>query len=152
MRWLARRARQFGTRVRAALAERSTPGRVAAAIALGVLLGMSPLLGLQTVLGVVLASALKLNRVLTVLGTNVTFGPLLPAVVAGEIALGAKLLGRPLPDLSREHVLASARDATLSWWLGFGVLAPPLAALLAIAAWGYARRQRAAVTSPDASD
>ena len=144
---LSERWRRFGKLVRAALSEQSTPGRVAWAIALGVMLGMSPLLGLQTVLAVALSSALRLNRVLTILGTNVTFGPLLPAAIAGEITLGARLLGQPLPDLSREHVVASARDATLAWWLGFGVMAPPLAGLLAALAWRYAKR----VTSPAAS-
>ena len=140
MQWLRARWKRVASVVRAALAERSTPGRVACAIGLGVFLGLSPLLGLQTILGLALASALRLNRVLTVLGTNVTFGPLLPAAVAGEIALGARLLGRPLPDLSREHVLASARDAGLAWWLGFVVIGAPLAAFFAGAAWLYAKR------------
>lgn len=148
MQWLRARWARLAKVVRAALAERSTPGRVALAIALGVVLGLSPLLGLQTLLAIALASALRLNRVLTVLGTNVTFGPLLPVAVGGEIALGARILGRPLPDLSRDHVLASARDAGLAWWLGFVVLGVPLALAFGGAAFLYAKR----VTSRAASD
>ena len=147
MEWLRARWKRLGTAVRAALAERSTPGRVASAIGLGVALGLAPLPGFQMVIAVALASVLKLNRILTLLGTNITFGPLLPAAFAAEIALGTKLLGRPLPDLSREHVLASARDAGIAWWLGFVVIGTPLALLFAGLAWLYAKR----FTSRDAT-
>jgi uncharacterized protein (DUF2062 family) len=149
---LRERWRRFAGLVRAAFAERATPGRVAAAIALGVLLGMSPLLGLQMILGAALSSALKLNRVLTILGTNVTFGPLLPAAIAAEVTVGAKLLGRPLPDLSADHVVSSARDAAAAWWLGFVVLGVPLSAVLALVAFLYARRMVKSPPSAPASD
>ena len=45
-----------------------TPERTAAAFALGVFLGFSPLLGFHTGLGLILAFALKLNRVAVLLG------------------------------------------------------------------------------------
>ena len=45
-----------------------TPERTAAAFALGVFFGFSPLLGLHTILGVVFAFLLNLNRVAVLLG------------------------------------------------------------------------------------
>src|SRR5262245_66491344 len=47
-----------------------TPQRTAAAYALGVFLGFSPLLGLHTILGLILAFALSLNRVAVLLGRS----------------------------------------------------------------------------------
>jgi uncharacterized protein (DUF2062 family) len=149
---LRERWQRFARLVRAAFAERATPGRAAAAIGLGVLLGMSPLLGLQMILAAVLSSALKLNRVLTVLGTNVTFGPLLPAAIAAELKIGTKLMGRPLPDLSSARLVESARDAAAAWWLGFAALGIPLAAVLAGAAFLYARRMVKRQPSEPATD
>ena len=45
-----------------------TPKRTAAAFALGVFMGFSPYLGLHTVLGVVFAFLLHLNRVAVLIG------------------------------------------------------------------------------------
>src|SRR3954451_4241755 len=45
-----------------------TPERTAAAFALGVFFGFSPFLGLHTILGVVFAFVLNLNRVAVLLG------------------------------------------------------------------------------------
>ena len=76
-----------------------TPQRTAAAYALGVLLGFSPLLGLHTVLGLVLAFALNLNRVAVLLGVHSNLPldprPLLHAHhVAWRIGLGARRASR----------------------------------------------------------
>ncbi|HEY3886316.1 MAG TPA: DUF2062 domain-containing protein, partial [Vicinamibacterales bacterium] len=56
-----------------------TPERTAAAFALGVLIGFSPLLGVHTLLGVVLAFALNLNRVAVLLGVYSNLPWILPA-------------------------------------------------------------------------
>src|SRR4029450_13481509 len=49
-----------------------TPERTAAAFALGVFFGFSPLLGLHTVLGLVFAFALNLNPVAVLIGISPT--------------------------------------------------------------------------------
>ncbi len=56
-----------------------TPQRTAAAYALGVFFGFSPLLGLHTVLGLVFAFALNLNRVAVLLGIYSNLPWILPA-------------------------------------------------------------------------
>ena len=74
-----------------------TPQRTAAAFALGVFFGFSPLFGLHTVLAVGLAFLLNLNRVATVLGVYSN----LPWVIAPYYALatliGARLVGQRIP-------------------------------------------------------
>jgi uncharacterized protein len=84
--------------LRRLLHTRDTPERTAAAYALGVFWGYSPLLGLHTVLGVGSAFALRLNRVAAVLGvySNLPW-TMAPYYTLATVA-GAALLGVPVPD------------------------------------------------------
>ena len=77
-----------------------TPERTAAAFALGVFLGFSPFLGLHTVVAILLAFVLNLNRVAVLIGVYSN----LPWIMAGYYAfttmVGAALLRvTPPPDL-----------------------------------------------------
>ena len=125
--------------VRAALTEQSSPPKVGAALALGALIGSSPLLGLHSLLGVGLSSALKLNRVLTFVGTNVSVPPVIIGVVWGEIAVGSAILGRPRPHAGG-NILATAKGALATWWLGWAAVGPVLAAIFYVLGVYLARR------------
>jgi len=74
-----------------------TPQRTAAAFALGVFFGFSPFLGLHTILGVVFAFLLNLNRVAVLLGIYSN----LPWVIAPYYVLattiGAMITGDRIP-------------------------------------------------------
>jgi uncharacterized protein (DUF2062 family) len=48
------------------------PHNVAASFGVGVFIGMSPLLGIHTVLGLLVASLFKLNRLVTIVGVYIT--------------------------------------------------------------------------------
>jgi len=67
-----------------------TPQRTAAAYALGVLFGFSPLLGLHTLLGIALAFGLNLNRVAVLLGIYSNLPWILPAYYTLATMLGAE--------------------------------------------------------------
>jgi uncharacterized protein (DUF2062 family) len=69
-----------------------TPQRTAAAYALGVFFGFSPLLGFHTVLGLLFAFALNLNRVAVLLGVYSNLPWILPAYYTLATALGATIL------------------------------------------------------------
>src|SRR5262252_4346631 len=69
-----------------------TPERTAAAFALGVFFGFSPLLGFHTVLGLLFAFALNLNRVAVLLGIYSNLPWILPAYYTLATMLGAALL------------------------------------------------------------
>src|SRR5216110_3253430 len=82
-----------------------TPERTAAAFALGVFFGFSPLLGFHTVLGLVFAFALNLNRVAVLLGIYSNLPWILPAyytlaTMAGAAILRVEIKPRLLKDLS----------------------------------------------------
>lgn len=90
-----------------------TPRRTAAALAIGVFVGFSPLVGLHNVLGLSIAFALNLNRLAVLLGVNAN----LPWIAAGYYTFvtvaGAALIGTGLPPGFRGRV----RDLLdLSFW------------------------------------
>ena len=90
-----------------------TPQRTAAAYALGVFFGFSPLLGFHTMLGLLFAFALNLNRVSVLLGVYSNLPWILPAYYTLATVAGAKILGvRTRPRLLHE---LSEAVAAFSW-------------------------------------
>jgi uncharacterized protein (DUF2062 family) len=107
-----------------------TPRRTAAAYALGVFFGFSPLLGLHTILGLLFAFLLNLNRVAVLLGIYSNLPWILPAYYTLATVGGAAILDVPIqPGLLKELTGALA-DAS---WADFRRLAHALTPL----AWAY---------------
>jgi uncharacterized protein (DUF2062 family) len=105
-----------------------SPQRTAAAYALGVFFGFSPFLGLHTLLGLLLAFVLRLNRVAVLLGVYSN----LPWIIAPYYTLvtvaGARLLGVPLPAGFGRH-LAHLFDQSffdMAFWSRLENLVHPL--------------------------
>jgi uncharacterized protein (DUF2062 family) len=90
-----------------------TPQRTAAAYALGVFLGFSPLLGFHTILGLILAFALNLNRVAVLLGVYSNLPWILVPYYSLATWLGASLLRTAVPPGAVEALLVSMKN--LSW-------------------------------------
>lgn len=74
-----------------------TPRRIAAAYALGVFFGFSPVLGLHTILGIVFAFVFGLNRVAVLLGVYSNLPWIIAAYYTFATILGAAILRMPLP-------------------------------------------------------
>ena len=90
-----------------------TPQRTAAAYALGVFFGFSPLLGLHTVLGLVCAFALNLNRVAVLLGIYSNLPWILPAYYTLATMVGAAILRVEVPPGLLRDLSSALADA--SW-------------------------------------
>jgi uncharacterized protein (DUF2062 family) len=107
-----------------------TPERTAAAYAVGVFFGFSPLLGLHTVLGLIVAFLFNLNRVAVLLGIYSNLPWILPAYYTLATMLGAAILRVNIPP----GVLHDLRDALdgVSWG-EFRALAKALTPML----WAY---------------
>ena len=102
-----------------------TPQRTAAAYALGVFLGFSPLLGLHTVLGLILAFALNLNRVAVLLGVYSNLPWVLVPYYTVATWLGATLLGAaPPPGLVETFITALQNRSWSEFLSAFGALEP----------------------------
>lgn len=110
------------------------PERLAAAWALGIALGLSPLIGLHTVIALLLAFAFRLNKIDVLLGTLVvnpwTVTVYFPtAVFVGKRITGVRVPRFMVPRLEevlhaamwREHV-PWLRSLLLTWGVGAGVL------------------------------
>jgi len=74
-----------------------TPERTAAAFALGVFFGFSPLLGLHTLLGILFAFLLNLNRVSVLLGVYSNLPWFLGPYYFIATMVGAQITGHRLP-------------------------------------------------------
>ena len=107
-----------------------TPQRTAAAYALGVLFGFSPLLGLHTLLGLLFAFTLNLNRVAVLLGIYSNLPWILPAYYTLSTMLGAAILRARIPPRLLQNLTGAFRDAS---WADFRHLAHALKPLL----WSY---------------
>ncbi len=90
-----------------------TPRRTAAAYALGVFFGFSPLLGLHTILGVIAAFVFNLNRLAVVLGIYSNLPWILPAYYTVTTLAGAALLGVEVPPGLLKELTEALRGA--SW-------------------------------------
>jgi uncharacterized protein (DUF2062 family) len=103
-----------------------TPQRTAAAFALGVFFGFSPMLGLHTVLGLVCAFVLNLNRVAVLLGIYSNLPWILPAYYTLATMGGAALLGVQVPP----GLLRELTSVLTDWsWADFRRFAHALAPL-----------------------
>lgn len=123
-----------------------TPTRTAAAYAVGVFFGFSPLLGLHTVLGLTVGFALNLNRVAVLLGIYSNLPWILVPYYSLATWLGATLLGVEAPPGVTESILDALQNrswtefrsaaATLTPFLrAFAVGSTIGATILAIAAF-----------------
>jgi len=128
------RARQFAT---ALLTERLDPGRAAAAVFLGIFIGIVPIYGFQTLAAVGLALLFRLNKPLTLASTFINNPVFLPLIIVSSVELGSFVRSgsfQPwnLAALTRPHM----KEEFLSFVVGslvLGVLAGGVGA--AITAW-----------------
>jgi uncharacterized protein (DUF2062 family) len=78
--------------------EHASPGRIGAAVAFGVWVGCSPFYGVQTLVGLALAPALRLNRLAVLLGLQISIPPVAPFLLFANAQVGALILqGQWLP-------------------------------------------------------
>ncbi|MEE2827765.1 MAG: DUF2062 domain-containing protein [Myxococcota bacterium] len=136
------------------LHEHSSPGRLAAAVFVGVVIGVSPFYGFHIALALVLAWMLRLNKLVVWLATNVSFPVISPFFAAASIQVGYLIINRrattfTADDFERLGVTAVLKDLFIYWLIGFPIVGVVVGALLAGVVWGItnARRQ---TRNPDA--
>ena len=108
-----------------------TPERTAAAFALGVFFGFSPLLGVHTILGLVFAFALNLNRVAVLVGIYSNLPWILPAYYTLATAVGAAILGVSIKPRPLHEFMTAVSDGSWSEFIRLAHTLTPLA-------WAYA--------------
>lgn len=79
------------------------------AVMLGVFMGIVPVWGYQMIIAAALAHVLKLNKVITLVASNISIPPMIPFILYGSYYAGCRILGRPvtlhLGDISLENTV-----------------------------------------------
>ncbi len=79
------------------------------AVMLGVFMGIVPVWGYQMIIAAALAHLLKLNKVITLVASNISIPPMIPFILYGSYYAGCRILGRPvtlhLGDISLENTV-----------------------------------------------
>jgi uncharacterized protein (DUF2062 family) len=121
------------TRFASVVGVHESPERLAAAWALGIGIGLSPLFGLHTLLALLLAVVLRLNKIDVLLGTLIINPWTLPlyfpaAVIVGHRATGVRIPRLALPPPEEFLHLAVWRDNApwvrsilLAWGIGAAI-------------------------------
>jgi hypothetical protein len=79
---------------------------MAIAFAIGVFIGMSPLLGIHTILGLLAAWVFRLNRLITIVGVYVTNPWTIVPIYSFGTWIGAKIIGMDnlIPAIDWSHI------------------------------------------------
>jgi uncharacterized protein (DUF2062 family)/trans-aconitate methyltransferase len=124
--------------------EGMSPGKQAAAVALGVFIGCTPLYGLHLLLCIVLARLLRLNAGLTYLAAHVSLPGVTPLLILAELETGRRLRGQSYLHIHIANLKQlGLRQVGADLAIGTLVIGGVLAALFALLAWWLARRRQA---------
>ncbi|NCO83707.1 MAG: hypothetical protein COZ31_12235 [Nitrospirae bacterium CG_4_10_14_3_um_filter_44_29] len=101
---------KFRDRLRNILSIKDSPHRLAMAFSIGIFIGMSPLLGLHTILGIAAAWIFRLNRIVTITGVFITNPWTIVPIYTFSAYIGARCLGlkQVIPQINWQHITFSS--------------------------------------------
>ena len=117
-------ARALRDRLLAVLRLDDAPWRIALALAIGVFISFTPVLGFQTLLALLIATVCRLNKAAVVVGAWLNLPWFMPLVYAGALCVGGALLPREpwtLALLAGSTILGAAA-AIVTYVLVFGIM------------------------------
>ena len=91
---------------------------IAKSVGLGLFFGISPLWGYQMLAAVATAHLLKLNKVITLVSSNISIPPMIPFILYGSFAAGAFILGEPVKLIPSELSLESISVSLKQYLIG----------------------------------
>jgi len=112
-----------------------TPGRLAAAVGVGLFCGIAPIWGWQMVAAALLAHRLRLNKTIALAASNISFPLAAPFILVAGLALGHYLHTGMLIDLSPKNAARQIPVFIGEWFFGSVVLAVLVGALGTLAAY-----------------
>lgn len=80
-------------KLREVITVKDSPRKIAISFAIGIFIGMSPFLGIHTVMGIIAAWLFKLNKFVTIIGVYITNPWTIVPIYTFATWFGAKLLG-----------------------------------------------------------
>lgn len=97
--------------------------RLTAAIMLGIFMGIIPIWGYQMIIAFAIAHLLKLNKILTLVASNISLPPMLPFLIYGSYFTGCKILQVPLELTLSNITLESVKHSLLPYIVGSFIFA-----------------------------
>lgn len=104
---------------------KESPKKIALSFSAGVFIGMSPLLGLHTILGLIIASLFRLNKFVTVIGVYITNPWTIVPIYTFSTFIGARILGvkKVIPsidwhNLNLTHIVSELSDLLIPFIFG----------------------------------
>jgi uncharacterized protein (DUF2062 family)/2-polyprenyl-3-methyl-5-hydroxy-6-metoxy-1,4-benzoquinol methylase len=122
--------------------EGGSPGRVAAAVGIGVFIGCSPFYGFHLLLCLIAARLLRLNRMLTYLASHISLPGVWPLLALAEVQLARHLRGvAPMSIHPADLRHLNFRQLGGDLLLGSVLVGAVLAVAFALPTWWIARRR-----------
>jgi uncharacterized protein (DUF2062 family) len=125
-----------------ALREHSSPRGIGHSVAVGVFAGCTPV-GLHAVIAVVLATALRANRLWALLASRVSILPVYLLIALGEVEAGHFVRTGKVVHLTASEAFAHRYDVLSEWLIGTLLVGSALAAAAGLLAYVVARAARA---------
>lgn len=97
--------------------------RISLAVMFGVFMGIVPIWGYQMIVAVFLAHLLGLNKVITLVASNISIPPMIPFILFGSYATGAWILQRPFTLALHEVTFETIGNSLLQYLAGSMVFA-----------------------------
>ncbi|MFD2561931.1 DUF2062 domain-containing protein [Aquimarina rubra] len=129
------------------------PIKKASAIALGLFIGIAPFWGFQTILVISLAIALRLNRPIAFLFSNISIPPLIPFIIYGSYQMGAIAMGKEMDATLNIEDIKSGTDVFKSlgqYVLGSFILATIVSLISGVIAYLYFSSRKSKSSAIDA--
>ena len=122
--------------------------RITAAMMLGIFMGIVPIWGYQMIIAFAIAHLLKLNKILTLVASNISLPPMLPFLIYGSYFTGCKVLQVPLELTLSNVTLESVKHSLLPYIVGSFIFAALCSAVVGAVTLGlltvFRRKKRAA--------
>jgi uncharacterized protein (DUF2062 family) len=110
----------------------------AVSVGFGAFMGIIPIWGFQSVVAIALAVLLRLNKVLVIIASNVSFPPFIPFILYGSLMTGSLLQNKAaaLPAL-HEITLDLAWQSLEAYVIGSIILAVSVGVLLGLITYAF---------------
>jgi uncharacterized protein (DUF2062 family) len=144
LRWDLLGIRRFSSKIwYLVLNEHTSPGRLAAAVFVGILIGISPFYGFHIIAALLSAWLLKLNKFVVWLGTNISIPLIAPVFAFASAQAGALIMTGSFVSLSwSEFREVGLGDALIYWVIGFPIVGSLVGGVLAVIVYLVARHRQ----------
>ncbi|WP_085537174.1 DUF2062 domain-containing protein [Massilibacteroides vaginae] len=119
--------------------------RISSAVGFGVFMGIVPIWGYQMIAAGVLAHLMKLNKVITLVASNISLPPMIPFLLFGSYAMGGWVLGYPITLSFHEVTFETLKDSLIQYLVGsmvFATLCGLLAGLICFCVLSVTRKPK----------